>query len=110
MEDVFNENKIKCNDCKKDFHIKNKSIQIEYRSQEVNRESFVFKRRRNLSLKREFEISIRMFFQFYNAFIQQRTKLDSNVSRNFQEMIFKIDEHRGKLKRKIDLIASNMID
>jgi hypothetical protein len=51
-----------------------------------------------------------MFFQFYNAFFQQRTKLDSNVSRNFQEMIFKIDEHRGKLKRKIDLIASNMID
>jgi hypothetical protein len=51
-----------------------------------------------------------MFFQFYNAFIQQRTKLDSNVSSNFQEMIFKIDEHRGKLKRKIDLIASNMID
>ena len=51
-----------------------------------------------------------MFFQFYSAFIHQRTKLDSNVSSNFQEMIFKIDEHRGKLKRKIDLIASNMID
>ena len=46
------------------------------------------------SLKRELEVSLQKFFEFYDELIQNRTQLDSDVFEHFQEMRFKIDEHR----------------
>ena len=62
------------------------------------------------SLKQELEDKIRKFFQFYDDFVQTREKIDSVVFEYFQEMRNQIDEHREKLKEKIDEIALAMID
>ena len=42
--------------------------------------------------------------------IKNKTQLESDVFDHFQEMRFQIDEHREKLKEKIDDIALEMID
>jgi hypothetical protein len=41
---------------------------------------------------------------------QKKTKLESDVFDHFQEMRFQIDEHRERLKERIDEIALKMID
>jgi hypothetical protein len=56
------------------------------------------------------EVSIRKFFVFYEEFVQNKTQLESDVFNHFQELRFQIDEHREKLKEKIDVIALKMID
>ena len=63
-----------------------------------------------MSLKRELEESLRQFFEFYDEFTQNRTQLDSDVFDHFQELRFKIDQHREELKKRIDDIALAMID
>jgi hypothetical protein len=62
------------------------------------------------SLKQNLEEPIRKFFGFYEKFIQNRTKLDMDVFNHFQELRFKIDEHRERLKEKIDDVALEMIE
>jgi predicted AlkP superfamily phosphohydrolase/phosphomutase len=53
---------------------------------------------------------MKKFFQFYDEFIQNQAKLDSDVFNHFQEMRFQIDQHREEIKKKIDDIALAMID
>jgi len=62
------------------------------------------------SLKQDLEASIRKFFEFYDEFIQNKAILESDLFEHFQELRFQIDEHREKLKEKIDRIALRMID
>ena len=50
------------------------------------------------------------FFEFYDEFSQNKAKLESDVFEHFQEMRFKIDQHREELKKRIDDIALAMID
>ncbi len=63
-----------------------------------------------LSLKKILEQSIREFFQFYDEFTKNRTKLDLDVFDHYQELRFQIDEYREELKKRIDDIALAMID
>jgi anion-transporting ArsA/GET3 family ATPase len=63
-----------------------------------------------MSLKQDLEASIRKFFEFYDEFSQNKSKLASDVFDHFQEIRFKIDEHRERLKEKIDEFALAMID
>jgi hypothetical protein len=66
-----------------------------------------------IKLKRELEECIQKFFEFYDKFIQNRTKLDLDVFDHYQELRFQIDQHREELKEKsdeIDEIALAMID
>ena len=55
-------------------------------------------------------VLIRKFFQIYDKFSQKRTKLDLDVFDHYQELRFQIDEHRERLKERIDDIALAMID
>ncbi len=106
---VVKQNKVKCAKCNGEFQVNdhefksnielNNSIEIQsYLSEEV------------LSLKKILEQSIREFFQFYDEFTQNRTKLDLDVFDHYQELRFKIDEYREELKKRIDKIALAMID
>jgi hypothetical protein len=61
-------------------------------------------------LKQKLEESIRKFFEFYDEFQLNRTKLDLDVFEHFQEMRFQIDEHRERIKERIDHIALAMVD
>ena len=63
-----------------------------------------------MSFKNELEQSIRKFFEFYDAFNQNRTNLDMDVYNHFHEIRFQIDQHREELKKRIDDIALKMID
>ena len=107
--DVVKQNKIKCKECKQDFQVKNN----EFKSNNELKHSI--ESHSHLSdeeqrLKQELEQSIRQFFVFYDEFIQNRTKLASDVFDHYHEMRFQIDEQRERLKVRIDDIALAMID
>ena len=54
--------------------------------------------------------SIRQFFQMYEQFTLNKTNRDLDVHEHFQEIRFKLDEHREELKQKIDHTYMEMID
>ena len=56
------------------------------------------------------EVSIGKFFESYDEYVQYRNKTESDLFDHFQELRFQIDEHRERLKEKIDEIALAMID
>ena len=72
-------------------------------------ESHSYLSEEEIELKHVLKECIQKFFQFYDKFIQNRTKLESNVFDHFQEIRFHIDEHREELKKRIDDIALAMI-
>jgi hypothetical protein len=107
--DVIKQNKIKCKECNAEFEVKNNQFKSnETLSQLIESHSYL--NETEIKLKHELEVSIKKFFKFYDEFSQNRTKLDSDVFDHFQEMRFKIDEHREELKKRIDDIALAMID
>jgi hypothetical protein len=61
-------------------------------------------------LKNKIEESIQKFFQSYEQFALNKTTLELDVHEHFQEIIFKLDEHREELKQKIDDIYMKMIE
>ena len=65
---------------------------------------------KEINLKEDLEFSVRKFFKFYDEFVQNKSKLESDVFDHYQELRFQIDEHRERLKQKIDEIALKMID
>ena len=108
-KDVGKENRIKCKECNQEFEV----TCDEFRSNKTLKkliESQSHLSVEEISLKKELEVSIQKFFQFYDEFAQIKIKLPSDVYNHFQEMRFQIDEHREELKKKIDDIALDMID
>jgi hypothetical protein len=61
-------------------------------------------------LKKQIDESIRDFYKLYEEFCLSKTSLDSDVYNHLHELRFLIDEHREKLKQKIDDIALAMIE
>jgi len=107
--DVVKQNKIKCKACNEEFGVKNNEFKSnETLSKLIESQSYLSDE--ETSLKRELEVSLQKFFEFYDKFSQNRTQLDSGVFDHFQEMRFKIDQHREELKKRIDDIALAMID
>ena len=107
--DVVKANRIKCNKCNEEFGVRDN----EFKSNETLAnliESQCYLRAEEISLKKDLEESIRQFFEFYEEFQQNKSKLESDVFEHFQEMRFKIDEHRERIKERIDHIALAMVD
>ncbi len=93
--DVVKEKRIKCKACNGEFQINDDA----FRSNKTLRkfiESQSYLSDEETSLKRELEISIKKFFEFYDEFAQNKTKLDMDVFEHFQEIRFKIDQHRER--------------
>ncbi len=108
-KNVVKENRIECTKCKKDFEVKENEFNTNVTLKKlVEDQSHLSGEEQKLKL--ELEDSIRPFFEFYEEFVQNRTQLESEAFDHFQEMHFKIDKHRERLKEKIDDIALNMID
>ena len=107
--DVVKANRIKCKKCNEEYQVKDN--QFKSNNQLKNSiESHSYLSSEEINLKHELEQSIRTFFEFYDEFIQNRNKSESDVFDHFQELRFQIDEHRERLKEKIDDIALAMID
>jgi hypothetical protein len=108
-KDVLKVNRIKCKKCNEEFGVKNN----EFKSNEDLRkltESQSYFSEDEIVLKQELEESIQKFFEFYDKFAQKKTQLDSDVYNYFHELRFQVDEHRERLKEKIDDIVLAMID
>ena len=107
--EVIKENRIKCKKFKEEFGAKNNHFKSnETLSQLIESQSYLCEE--ETSLKHELEVSLQKFFEFYDAFIQNRTQLESDVFDHFQEIRFQIDQHREELKKRIDEISLSMID
>jgi hypothetical protein len=106
---IMKENKIKCNECKGEFQIKDNDFKSNKTLKKLI-ESQSYLSEQEICLKQELEETTRKFFDFYDEYHQKKTKLESEVFEHFQEMRFQIDEHREKLKAKIDELALAMID
>ena len=97
------ENKIKCVECKQDFEVKDNEFKtVNLVKKQLDEHLYLSDA--EFSLKKKIEDSIRQFFQMYDEFTLDKTKLDMDVHENLQEIRFKLDEHREKLKEKIDNI------
>jgi hypothetical protein len=106
---VTKENRIKCIKCKQDFEIKGN----DFKTIEILKElldQLLYLSDEEVSLKKQIEDSIRTFFQMYEEFCLNKTTLDLDVHNHFQEIRFKLDEHREELKVKIDDIYMEMIE
>jgi hypothetical protein len=107
--DVVKQNRIKCKKCNAEFQVRDN----QFKSNEALKnsiESHSYLSEDEKSRKQKLEDSIRKFFEFYDQFDQNKTQLESDVFDHFQELRFKIDEHREELKKRIDDIALAMID
>ena len=106
---VAKENRIKCVECKQDFEVKNKDFKTNNLVKNQI-DDHVYLNDEEFSLKKQIEDSIRQFFQLYEQFTLNKTRIDSDVHNHFTEIRFKLDEHREELKQKIDDIFMEMID
>ena len=100
-KDLVKQNRIKCGECKKDFQIKDN----DFRSTTlVNKllDEHVYLSDEGVSLKTQIEDLIQIFYQMYEQFNMNKTNLDLDVHNHLQEIRFQLDEHREKLKQKID--------
>ena len=107
--DVVKANRIKCNKCNEEFQIKDNEFESnEALIQIIESQSYLSEE--EIRLKHELEVSIRQFFEFYEEFIQNKTQLEADIFEHFQELRFQIDEHRERIKERIDHIALAMVD
>ena len=84
------------------------SVKFEYKGLKKLLENQPYLNEEEMSLKQELEESIRKLFQFYDEFNQNKTNRESFVSSQFEELRSQIDQHRDKLKERIDNIAFKM--
>jgi hypothetical protein len=99
--DVVKENRIKCKKCNEEFGLKaNQFKSTKAFTNIIESQSYLSDK--ETSLKQNLEESIRKFFGFYDEFILNKSKVDTDVFNHFQELRFKIDEHRERLKEKND--------
>jgi hypothetical protein len=107
--EVVKENRIKCVKCKENFPIKGHEFKsIKMLKQLIEDKSYLSEE--EINVKKNLEESIRKFFGFYDEFILNKSKVDTDVFNHFQELRFQIDEHRERLKAKIDDVALEMIE
>jgi len=107
--DVVKQNTIKCKACSEDFAVKGNDFKSnEAFARSIESQSHLSGE--EIGLKQELEASIQKFFEFYDEFTQNRTQLELDVFDHYQEMRFKIDQHREELKKRIDEISLTMIE
>jgi hypothetical protein len=108
-KDIVKQNRIKCAECKQDFRVKDN----EFKSNEIIKkqlDDLLFLSDEEIDLKKKIQDLIQTFFQIYEQFTLNKTNLDLDVHEHLQEIRFQLDEHREKLKERIDDIYMEMID
>jgi hypothetical protein len=106
---VVKANRIKCKKCNEEFGVKNNDFKSNNQLKTLI-ESHSHLSKDEKSLKHELEVSIGKFFEFYDEYVQNRNKSESDIFNHFQELRSQIDQHREELKKRIDDIALAMID
>ncbi len=88
-KDIVKQNRIKCAECKKDFEVKDNDFKAN-NSVKKQIDDHDYLSDEEITLKKQIEDSIRQFFQMYEQFTLNRTKLDLDVHEHFQEIRFKL--------------------
>jgi hypothetical protein len=108
-KDVVKQNRIKCAECKQDFEVKGNEFKLNSLVKKLLDDQ-VYLSDEEFSLKKNIQDSIQKLFQMYEEFTLNKAKLDLDVHEHFQDIRFKLDEHREELKVKIDDIYMEMIE
>jgi hypothetical protein len=103
------ENKINCIECKSEFKVRDNDFKLNSLVKKLL-DDHDYLSDEEFALKKKIEESIRIFFQMFEQFTLNKTKLDLDVHNHFTEIRFKLDEHREVLKQKIDDIYMEMIE
>jgi hypothetical protein len=106
---VVKQNRIECGECKQDYEVKENAFKLNSLVKKLLDDQ-VYLSDDDFSLKKQIQDSIRKFFQMYELFTLNKTNRDLDVHNHFQEIRFKLDEHREELKVKIDDIYIQMIE
>jgi hypothetical protein len=106
---VIKENKIKCVTCNAEFKVKGNDFKSNYFVKK-QLEELVYLSGEEFEFKNKIQDSIRKFFETYEEFYLNKTRIDLDVLNHFQEIRRNIDLHREKLKEKIDDIYMEMIE
>ena len=108
-KDVVKQNRIKCVECKQDFQVKDNEFKpIKILKKQLD--ELLFLSDEEVSLKNKIQDSIRQLFQIFEEFSSNKITLDLTLHNHFQEIRFKLDEHREIIKEKIDEIYMDMIE
>jgi hypothetical protein len=108
-KNVQKQNKIQCVQCKQEYQVKDNEFKsVELLNKLLDDQLYLSDE--EISLNQKIEDSIRNYFQLNEEYLLGKTSLDLNCHNHFQELRFQIDEHREKLKAKIDEVALEMID
>jgi hypothetical protein len=106
---VVKANGIKCKLCNEEYQVKDNEFKSNNQlKSQIESHSYLSKDEK--SFKQKLEESIQKFFEFYDEYVHNRNKSESDVFDHFQELRFQVDEHRERLKERIDDIALAMID
>jgi hypothetical protein len=106
---VIKENKIKCVTCKVEFKVKGNDFKSnDFVKKQL--EELVYLSGEEFEFKNKIQDSIRKFFEIYEEFYLNKTRIDLDVHNHFTEIRFKLDEHREELKEKVDDIYMEMIE
>ena len=108
-KDVVKEKKIKCTECKAEFDVRENEFRSNKLAQKQINEQ-IFLSDEELCFKKKLEESIKLFYQMHDEFISSKNQLYLDCHNHFHELRFQIDEHREKLKAKIDEIYMEMIE
>jgi hypothetical protein len=108
-KDVVKQNRITCLECKQDFEVVDNDFKLNnFLKQLLDDRDYLSDE--EFSLKKRIQDSIQTFFQMYEQFTLNKTRIDLDVHEHFQEIRFKLDEHREEFKQKIDDIYMKMIE
>jgi len=106
---VIKQNRIKCAKCKQEFEVVDNEFKLNnFIKKQLD--DHVYLSDEEFSLKIKIQDSIQTFCQMYEQFTLNKTRIDLDIHEHFQEIRFQLDEHREKLKQKIDDIYMEMIE
>ncbi len=99
-KDVLKVNRIKCKKCNEEFGVKSNPFKSNYELKKLV-ESHSYLNEDEISRKQKLEETVRKFCEFYDEFVLNKNKIESDVFDHFQEIRFQIDEQREELKKRI---------
>jgi hypothetical protein len=108
-KEILKQNKIKCQECKQEFEVKDNQFKSNKFAQKIIDEQFYLSNEEK-AFKQQIENSIQIFYAMYEEFSSSKTKLDLDCHEHFQVIRFQLDMHREKFKEKIDDIYMEMIE
>ncbi len=88
-KDIVKQNTIKCAECKQEFQIKDNQFRSNYLAKK-QLDEHVYLSDEEVSLKKQIEESIRHFFQMYEHFTLNKTRIVLDVHNHLQEIRFQL--------------------